>query len=67
MSQDHYYLSDEEIDQLRDFFESFQFMVFEFIESRRNKEPPNRDWPERQNYASIYEKLDQLAQEKFDF
>ena len=67
MSQDYYYLSDAEVDQLRDFFESFQFMVFELIESRRIKKHSNRDWPERQNYASIYEKLDSLAQEKFNF
>ena len=67
MSQDHYYLSETEVDHLKDFYESFQFMVFELIESRRIKEPPNRDWPERQNYASLYETLDHLAQEKFDF
>ena len=67
MPQDHYYLSRRELDQLEEFFESFQSMVFELIASRRNKKPPNRDWPERQNYASLYESLDQLAQEQFEF
>jgi hypothetical protein len=64
MPHDHYDLSETEVDQLREFFDSFQGMIFELIESRRVKV---NDWPERQNYASIYEKLDHLAQEKFDF
>jgi len=70
MSQDHYLLSDREIDRLRDFFESFHFMVFEFIESRRVKVPPweeDQEKPEMQNFNSTYEELDHLAQEKFDF
>jgi hypothetical protein len=65
MSQDQYTLSDEEISLLRDFFESFQSMVFELIESRRIK--AKEDWPDRQNFSSIYEKMDALAQQNFDF
>jgi hypothetical protein len=70
MSQDHYLLSDREIDRLRDFFESFHYMVFEFIESRRVKVPPweeDQEAPEMRNFNSVYEELDNLAQEKFDF
>jgi len=70
MAQDHYLLSDTEIDRLRDFFESFHYMVFEFIESRRVKVPPweeDLETPEIQNFNSIYEELDNLAQGKFDF
>ena len=67
MSQDHYLLSDQEMEILRDFFESFHSMVFEFIESRRLEKPSRQDWPERQNFSSIYQKLDKLAQQEFDF
>ena len=67
MSQDHYYLSEMEIDRLRDLFESFHYMVFEFIESRKLKVPPWEEGPELQNFKSIYEELDILAQEKFEF
>jgi hypothetical protein len=67
MSQDHYYLSDTEIDRLRDFFESFHYMVFEFIESRKIKVPPWEEGEEIKNFTSVYQELDHLAQEKFDF
>lgn len=70
MSQDQYLLSDMEIDRLRDFFESFHYMVFEFIESRRLKVPPweeGEEWPEMKNFNSTYQELDALAQEQFDF
>jgi hypothetical protein len=68
MSQNHYLLSDKDVELLRDFFESFHWMVFEFIESRKCRDPDAQsDWPERQNYSSLYEELDALAQQKFDF
>jgi hypothetical protein len=67
MGQDQYLLTDTEVDRLRDLFESFHYMVFEFIESRRLKIPPWEEGPEMQNFTSIYEELDNLAQEKFDF
>ena len=67
MPQDQYLLSDAELDRLRDFFEAFHYMVFEYLESHRLKIPPWEEGPEMQNFNSVYEELDNLAQQKFDF
>lgn len=68
MSQEHYLLSETEVDRLRELFESFHWMVFEFIEKRKIQTPGvKEESPEYENFQSIYEELDLLNQEKFDF
>ena len=71
MSQDHYLLTETEVDRLRGLFESCHYAIFEFIESRKIK-PPSWEGdeptgPEMQNFNSIYEEVDQLTQREFDF
>lgn len=69
MSQDHYLISETEFDTLRAFSESFHFMLVEFIEKRRLRSYGEEEGesPECENFKSIYEELDLLNQQKFDF
>jgi len=69
MGEDYYLISETEVDRLREFFESFHYMAFEYIESRKVKVPPweEEEGPQMHNFNSIYEELDNLAQENFEF
>lgn len=70
MEQNYYLISETDFDRLRSFSESFHFAMVEFIESRKVKNPPweeDDEKPEYQNFQSIYEELDLIAQEKFEF
>jgi hypothetical protein len=67
MAQDHYLLTEEEVDRLRGLSEGFHYALFEFINSRRIRIPPWEDGPETQNYESIFEEVEGLSQTSFDF
>jgi len=70
MEQSYYLISETDFDRLRAFSESFHFAMVEFIESRKVKTSPweeDDEKPEYQNFQSIYEELDLIAQEKFEF
>ena len=70
MGQDYFILSETDFERLRAFSESFHMALFEYIDSRKVQTPPweeDKEKQQMQNFNSIYEELDLLSQQNFDF
>ena len=68
MRQDHYLLSESDVDRIRELFESVHFTVQEFIESRKVQVAPwdEMEHPEFDNTMAIITELENETKRKPD-
>ena len=71
MWQDHFYLSEMDMDRIRALSEAYHLALIEFIESRKIRRPPHERDDERtemQNFQSVCDELEMIsAEQKNDF
>lgn len=70
MSQDHYLMSETEVDRIRELLGAVHAAVLEYIESRKLAVPPweqAEDGPDAEGCRAILEEVELDTQRNFDF